>query len=133
MAYNDVCHPQIISLSQEQKSKKINKNIPKQEMQDKIVELKTCEENDDEEFFEFYNDEETCELDVDQLGESYGHDEEDLSCSSREVKVIEEEKHEGLEGDGDVSLPADELNKLADDFIARIIRQRMLEAEFSRG
>ncbi|KAI3825724.1 hypothetical protein L1987_07314 [Smallanthus sonchifolius] len=83
-----------------------------------------------EEFFEVYDDEETCESHVDQIVESCGDDEEELSCSEQEVQ---EEKHEGSGGDGDVSLPAEELNKLVEDFIAKINRQRWLEAEFGRG
>ncbi|KAI3717821.1 hypothetical protein L1987_69682 [Smallanthus sonchifolius] len=83
-----------------------------------------------EEFFEVCDDEETCESHVDQIVESCGDDEEELSCSEQEV---EEEKHEGSGGDGDVSLPAEELNKLVEDFIAKINRKRWLEAEFGRG
>ncbi|KAJ9568531.1 hypothetical protein OSB04_004497 [Centaurea solstitialis] len=55
---------------------------------------------------------------------------EDISKSGRrgEVRRVEELiKYEDLE----VNLGAEELNKLADDFIARINRQRRLEAEFS--
>ncbi|KAI3759504.1 hypothetical protein L6452_07384 [Arctium lappa] len=57
--------------------------------------------------------------------------EEDIlnRCRRGEVRTIEELKHE----DSEVNLGAEELNKLADDFIARINRQRRLEAEFSRG
>ena len=92
-----------------------------------IFQLKTCNED---EFFELCDDDhETCTSDVDNTTKSIGdHEEEDLSCSKDEVKVFEEEKKQGLEGDGKVGLPAEELNKMVDDFIARIIKQRRLEA-----
>ncbi|KAI3766023.1 hypothetical protein L2E82_16071 [Cichorium intybus] len=48
-----------------------------------------------------------------------------------EVRIVhEKQKEEGLQMDQEVILPAEELNRLADDFIARINRQRRLEAEF---
>ncbi|KAI3727069.1 hypothetical protein L1987_66878 [Smallanthus sonchifolius] len=55
----------------------------------------------------------------------------------RGVATCSLELHEDLEledlGLGEeASLPAEELNKLADDFIARVNRQRKLEAEFPR-
>ncbi|MFS7940192.1 hypothetical protein Hanom_Chr05g00461431 [Helianthus anomalus] len=140
-AYNDVGHSKYeckrldqlqVHPSQEHKGKKINKDTTKQKMQVKILESKTCEEGDNDEFFELHCDEETCESEVDQMAESFDHDMEDMRCLEWEVKVVDEERHEGIEGDGDVSLPAEELNKLVDDFIARINRQRRLEAEFCR-
>ncbi|KAK9080560.1 hypothetical protein SSX86_000318 [Deinandra increscens subsp. villosa] len=143
-AYNDVCHDEyeckpldqlkVLCPSQENKGEQIIKDTPNdhQEMQVMILESKTCEENTHEVFFELYNnDEETCEPDVDQMAESSGDHEEDSSCLEGEVlKVVKEDKHGG---DGDAGLPEEELNKLVDDFIARINRQRMLEAEFCRG
>ncbi|KAK1407168.1 hypothetical protein QVD17_38781 [Tagetes erecta] len=111
-AYNDVCH-----------DKDIIDGTSKRETRVKMLESKTYEETGHEEFFELCNDDETCESNVDHMAQSTGHDEEDMSCL----------EHEGVEGDGDVNLPAEELNKMVDDFIARINRQRMLEAEFCRG
>ena len=56
---------------------------------------------------------------------------EDIARCSRVKIVHEKQKQEDLEKDDqEVILPAEELNKLADDFIARINRQRRLEAEF---
>ncbi|KAJ0578448.1 hypothetical protein HanIR_Chr05g0248051 [Helianthus annuus] len=140
-AYNDVGHSKYeckcldqlqAHPSQEHKGKKVSKDTPKQKMQVKILESKSCEEGDNDEFFELHCDEETSESEVDQMAESFDRDMEDMRCLEWEVKVVDEERHEGIEGDGDVSLPAEELNKLVDDFIARINRQRRLEAEFCR-
>ncbi|KAI3820656.1 hypothetical protein L1987_08204 [Smallanthus sonchifolius] len=143
-AYNAICHDkyeckrldqhQVLRPSHGHKRVKIIEGPLKQETRVKILESKTCEENDHEEFFELYNDEDTCESDVDQMAQSSRHDVGDLGCLEHVVKKVEEEKHEDIEGDdGDVSLPAEELNKLVDDFIARINRQRRLEAEFCRA
>ncbi|KAI3686366.1 hypothetical protein L1987_80041 [Smallanthus sonchifolius] len=136
-AYDDICHDkyeckrldqlQVLRPSHKLKGVKIIEGS-----QVKILESKTCEENYHEEFFELYNDEETCESDADRMAQSFGHDVEDVSCLEHVVKKVEDEKHEDIEGDGDVSLPAEELNKLVDDFIARINRQRRFEAEFCR-
>ncbi|KAL4566698.1 hypothetical protein LXL04_030820 [Taraxacum kok-saghyz] len=111
--YNDVCNLPVIYEQPEDETTEETCNH-------KISKSQPCEQHDEEEFFESCNDEGTCEFD--DISESSIH-EEDLKCS----------KYEGLKGDKELSLPADELNKLADDFIARIIRQRRLEAEFCRG
>ncbi|XP_076891780.1 uncharacterized protein LOC143543311 [Bidens hawaiensis] len=69
----------------------------------------------------------TCSLEV--------RDDEEVfkCCSGTERKFeIEKLKFEDLELGEEESLPAEELNKWADDFIARVNRQRQLEAEFSR-
>ncbi|KVI06165.1 uncharacterized protein LOC112510029 [Cynara cardunculus var. scolymus] len=58
---------------------------------------------------------------------SINDDEKRLETEGEEN--VEEVEHEDLE----VNLGAEELNKLADDFIARINRQRRLEAEVTRG
>ncbi|CAI9280568.1 unnamed protein product [Lactuca saligna] len=59
------------------------------------------------------------------------HNEDIARCSRGDVRIVhEKQKQENLEKDQEVILPAEELNKLADDFIARINRQRRLEAEF---
>ncbi|KAK1433941.1 hypothetical protein QVD17_10859 [Tagetes erecta] len=56
-----------------------------------------------------------------------------IKCCKGDVRMFEKLKLESLEmGYDEESLPAEELNKLADDFIARVNRQRKLEAEFSR-
>ncbi|CAI9283752.1 unnamed protein product [Lactuca saligna] len=125
-AYNHVSQLQVISISQQPKVIKIiTEEISNHESM-------PCEQHDDDTFFETYNDEETYECVVDNNVESSTH-EEDLSCSKLEPNEVEEEKHGGLEEDMELSLPAEELNKLADDFIARIIRQRKLEAEYCRS
>lgn len=60
-------------------------------------------------------------------------DEEMFKCCKGNVRMFEKLKLENLElGYDEESLPAEELNRLADDFIARVNRQRKLEAEFSR-
>ncbi|EEF51748.1 conserved hypothetical protein [Ricinus communis] len=41
---------------------------------------------------------------------------------------VAEKEREDLDGEEEISLPAEELNKRADDFIARVNRQRMQEA-----
>ncbi|KAI3504540.1 hypothetical protein L1887_26092 [Cichorium endivia] len=128
--YNNVCQLQVISALEQSKCN-TTEETSIHETQMKISESKPCEKQDEEEFFEPCNDEETCECVVDNNAESSTHEEEGLSCSKNEPKVLEEEKHEGV-GESEFSLPAEELNKLADDFIARIIRQRRLEAEFYR-
>ncbi|KAI3673620.1 hypothetical protein L6452_39744 [Arctium lappa] len=120
-AYKDVCHdkykrkrsdqPQTISSAQELAVMRVSNDALEQETSVKISGSKTCNEGDQDEYFELCNDDGTCELDVDNMTKSFGHQEEDLSCSEQEVKVFEEENHEGLEGDGEVSLPAEELNK----------------------
>ncbi|KAJ0548268.1 hypothetical protein HanIR_Chr08g0381761 [Helianthus annuus] len=132
-AYNDVYHNKYECKHLDQLQVVTpSKDGPKQKMQVEIFDSKTCEENDHEEFFELCNDEETCESRVDQMVESCGNVEDELSCSEQEEKVVEEGKREGSGGDGDVSLPAEEFNKLVDDFIAKIKRQRTLEDEFGR-
>ncbi|KAK1435726.1 hypothetical protein QVD17_01493 [Tagetes erecta] len=85
----------------------------------------TYEEDDHDEFFELYNNEETCESRVEQMVESCDDDDGEEVSSS--------EQHEGSGCEGGVSLPAEELNKLVDDFIARVIRQRRLDEYFCRG
>ncbi|KDP22591.1 hypothetical protein JCGZ_26422 [Jatropha curcas] len=56
-----------------------------------------------------------------------------------EVRVWGEEKlelvnaRENLDGEDDFNLPTEELNKRADDFIARVNRQRRLEARLLLG
>ncbi|KAD4385865.1 hypothetical protein E3N88_26034 [Mikania micrantha] len=133
--YNDVCHKKYACKHKDQlqgssqdpqhKGAKTIEDTPKQEMTVKILESKTHVDNDHHEFFEAYHDGETCESDVDRLTESSGHDDV--------VKEVEEEEEEGLKGlDQDLFSPTEELNRLIDDFIARINRQRKLEAEFSR-
>lgn len=130
-AYNDVSQLQSISALKETKGR-TTEETSNHVTQIKIFETKPCEQHDEEEFFESYNDEETCECVVDDDAESSTYEDEGLSCSKQELNVVEEEKEEGLERDTELSMPAEELNKLADDFIARIIRQRRLEAEFYR-
>ncbi|PWA35145.1 hypothetical protein CTI12_AA029730 [Artemisia annua] len=134
---NDVCHDKyecthldklrLTTPSHEPNKVKKVIDTPKHDIQVKNLELVTCEANDQEEFFELCNDEETCDLDENAAASSR-QDEDEVSCSGREIKVVEEGKQ-----DEDVHLPAEELNKLVDDFIARIIRQRRLEDEFCRG
>ncbi|GJS28980.1 hypothetical protein Tco_0489600 [Tanacetum coccineum] len=134
---NDVSHDKyecthrrlrkVTTPSHEPKVKKVI-DTPINDIQVKNLELETCEANDQEEFFELCNDEETCELDVENTAASSCQDEDKLSCSRREIKVVDEEQR-----DGDVHLPTEKLNKLVDDFIARIIRQRRLEDDFCRG
>ncbi|KAM0044389.1 hypothetical protein Hdeb2414_s0010g00352641 [Helianthus debilis subsp. tardiflorus] len=132
-AYNDVYHNKYECKRLDQLQVVTpSKDGPKQKMQVEIFDSKTSEENDHEEFFELCNDEETCESRVDQMVESCGNVEEELSCSEQKEKVVEEGKREGSGGDGDVSLPAEEFNKLVDDFIAKIKRQRTIEDEFGR-
>ena len=124
---NHIDQLQTISPAQERTVMMIGNGALEQEKQVNIFPLKTCNED---EFFELCDDDhETCVSDVDNTTKSIGdHEEEDLSYSKDEVKVFEEEKKQGLEGDGKVGLPAEELNKMVDDFIARIIKQRRLEA-----
>ncbi|KAK9066392.1 hypothetical protein SSX86_013714 [Deinandra increscens subsp. villosa] len=47
----------------------------------------------------------------------------------RELTACSLELHEDIELGEEASLPAEELNRLADDFIAKVNRQRKLEAE----
>ncbi|KAD5507722.1 hypothetical protein E3N88_15425 [Mikania micrantha] len=125
---NDVCHDKnerkrvdqirVFSLPREENGGKILKD---QNMQVEIFESESYEEAN--EWFELYKEGDTCESHDEQMVELSCNDDKEINCS----------KQEGLGGDGDVSLPVEELNKLADDFIARIIRQRRLEAEFDRG
>ncbi|KAL4584751.1 hypothetical protein LXL04_009360 [Taraxacum kok-saghyz] len=54
-----------------------------------------------------------------------------VRCVREEVSIVnEKQKQEDLREYQEIILPAEELNKMADDFIARINRQRRLEAEF---
>ncbi|KAM0004563.1 hypothetical protein Hdeb2414_s0238g00844121 [Helianthus debilis subsp. tardiflorus] len=57
-------------------------------------------------------------------------DEKMYKCCREEIRILEKLKHEDLELSEEDSLPAEELNKWADDFIARVNRQRKLEAEY---
>lgn len=46
-----------------------------------------------------------------------------------EGNLIPHKERKDLEGEEEFSLPTEELKKRADDFIARVNRQRMLEAQ----
>nr|GEX39660.1 hypothetical protein CTI12_AA403130 [Tanacetum cinerariifolium] len=57
------------------------------------------------------------------------------TCCKRGVRTVEKLKHEeDIERTHEeVNFPLEDLNKLADDFIARVNRQRRLEVEFCRS
>lgn len=70
----------------------------------------------------------TLELRIEEKKMDTGIDEDMCKCCRGEVQILQNVKPM----DEEVSLPAEDLNKLADDFIARVNRQRRLEAEFFR-